>query len=103
LLIVAVLTAKRAVVDIPLCEHHRARIKSGIILAWSCFAGALVLAGVAVLQEMESLALLAIISLMVSMLVGITRGRLVYARKIDKEHVWLKGVCHEYLDELPKA
>jgi hypothetical protein len=35
------------------------------------------------------------------MIYGLIRGRIVTPRRIDKEHVWLNGVCAEYLENLP--
>jgi hypothetical protein len=33
---------------------------------------------------------------------GAMRGRVISARKIDKEHAWINGVCREYLAPLPE-
>jgi hypothetical protein len=36
-----------------------------------------------------------------SIVTGMIMARIVYARKIDKSYVWLKGCGSEFLDSLP--
>jgi hypothetical protein len=33
---------------------------------------------------------------------GIVKGRTIAAVKIDKENVWVSGVCRDFLDQLPE-
>lgn len=101
LLVVAALTAKKATVDVPVCEFHRGKIKGAIKLSWAlCLGGiAMIICGIG--MESGPIGLTGLAGLLAGIIVGIARGRLVYASKIDKDHVWMKGVCSEYLDELP--
>jgi hypothetical protein len=46
-------------------------------------------------------AIAGLLVLLVSILVGINMARIVYAQKIEKSHVWLKGCGAEFLDSLP--
>ncbi|MGJ8651390.1 MAG: DUF4339 domain-containing protein [Opitutaceae bacterium] len=102
LLVVAALTSKKATVDVPVCEFHRAKVKGAIKLSWALCLSAIVLIVCAIGMESGGLGLFGFVTLLVGIFVGIGRGRLVYASKIDQDHVWMKGVCPEYLDELSR-
>jgi len=101
MLIVAACTAKKATVDIPVCEFHRAKVKNGVLLSWLFCLGSIAMIIAAIGLSYLWLGVLGVVSLFVGIAVGMTRGRLVYPSKIDTEYVWLKGVCFEYLEELP--
>ena len=100
-LIVALIVRKRAKITLGLCEKHRSTRVWAISSAWI-----LVLLGVGLLvggivNVNGWLALTGVILLLGGAIYGAVRGRIVTPRRIDKEHVWLNGVCAEYLDNLP--
>ncbi len=103
LAIVSALTAKRATVYVPVCAQHRAAAKKAILVGWSVFLLSLVsiVLGI-VYSSMASLAGFGCLGVLFSIIWGLTKGRLLYPTKIDKEHAWLKGFCPEYLDDLPR-
>jgi hypothetical protein len=100
-LIVALFVRKRAKIALGLCEKHRATRVKAIAAAWI-----LVLLGIGLLVggiviENGWLGVSGVILLLAGMIYGLIRGRIVTPRRIDKEHVWLNGVCAEYLENLP--
>lgn len=103
MLIVAACISKKATVDVPVCDFHRGRLKKGVLLSWLFCLGSIGLFVVAFAQSSGGLAWAGIISLVMGIAFGLTMGRLVYTSKIDADYVWIKGVCSEYLEELPEA
>ena len=100
-LIVALIVRKRAKISLGLCEKHRSNRVWAISSAWI-----LVLLGVGLLvggivNVNGWLILTGVILLLGGAIYGAVRGRIVTPRRIDKERVWLNGVCAEYLDSLP--
>ena len=102
LVIVAAFTSKKATIDIPVCDSHRSRIKRAIAMSWFGCLGGIALIFCAIAMENGVMGIAGGIALLVGAVVGIARGRLVYASKIDKEHVWMKGICSEYLDSIDR-
>lgn len=103
LIIVSLFTAKKATVFVPLCENHRSAVKKSIALACALFVGGVVLIVVGVgYEQLNVLIGVGALSILSSFIVGLVKGRLVVPTKIDKEHVWMKGFCKEYLNDLPQ-
>ncbi len=104
--IVAMAVRKSADLRIGICERHLARRRQATVTGWMlALAGlALVIIGAARLQKNEAV-LYAVItgaSLIVGGVVfGIVGSNVVTAKKIDEYFAWVKGVCPEYLAELP--
>jgi hypothetical protein len=48
------------------------------------------------------LALAGAVVFLVGAVWGIVKGRTIAATKIDKENVWVSGVCREFLERLPE-
>jgi hypothetical protein len=102
--IVGAIVRKRARVAAGLCAVHKKRRRRGITLAWTSF-----IAGIGLLTWGFSdstanggvFAAVGIIAVLGSILAGIIVSRIVYAQKIDKSLVWLKGCGAEFLDSLP--
>jgi len=99
--IVAVSVSQKARIEIGLCKAHQAKRQRAILTAWALFAGAIAMFIAAAALENAILVLPAVLLLLGSPIYGVITARTVAAHKIDKERVWLKGVCTEYLDELP--
>jgi hypothetical protein len=100
--IVGMIVRKRAIVAPGLCVAHKKRRKLGLTLGWGGFVLGLVsiFAGVAGRQQ-GTLFAFGLLLLFSAALVGIVMGRIVYASKIDKSQIWLKGCGAEFLDSLP--
>jgi hypothetical protein len=102
--IVAAIVRKRARVAAGLCAMHKKRRSLVVKLAWSgCFSGiALLMYG---FRDTTSnggvFAAAGMIAVLGSILAGIIGTRSVYAQKIEKSLLWLKGCGGEFLDSLP--
>lgn len=100
-IIVAMLVRKSAVVDVGICEEHRAKRRTAIIIGWSL--GLLGLFGVfgAIAMEEGILALVGLVSSLVGIIWGAIGARVVHPSRIDDHYVWLKGVHPAFLGQLP--
>jgi hypothetical protein len=102
----AYLSAKRAQIEVALCERHR-RSKAVTVALGSLL---LVLASIAVFTQVRAtdvtLPLLAtggLIGGVIGLIYAAVGGRLVRATKITDTHIWLKGADDAYLTSLPEA
>ncbi|MGJ8641404.1 MAG: DUF4339 domain-containing protein [Opitutaceae bacterium] len=100
MLIVAACISKKAIVEVPVCELHRAQLKQGIMMSWLFCLGGIAMVFVAIWMSLGWLAIAGVFSLIIGIVFGMTRGRLVYATKIDDTYVWMRGAGAAYLDEL---
>ena len=99
--IVALIVRKRAKISVGICEKHRSIRMKAIAAAWLlALLGIGLLVG-GIVSENGWLVTSSIILLLAGFIYGVVRGRIVTPRRIDKEHVWLNGVCAEYLENLP--
>jgi hypothetical protein len=105
-LILALVMQKRAQVDIGLTPEWIGRRRMRIATAWGLvllgfftFFGAIAWAADA---DWFGLVLAGgVLMGFVGIIYGSVGARMVYPTKIDDQFVWLKGVCREFLDELP--
>ena len=102
LLIVLLIVRKKAVLHVGLCEAHRKQRQIAII---ACTVG--MLGGIAMLvgggvENSGWLALAGSLFFIAGLVWGILKGRTIAATKIDKDTVWVSGVCPEFLNELPE-
>ena len=101
--IVAIIVRKRATLQVGFCAAHRSLRRRDIYIGWlvavlgiGCFfgaaatdwTGAFVGAGFGLLLG--------------AVIWGMIRARVVTAKKIDEQHIYLTGACPEYLAELPE-
>ena len=101
-LIVAMVVRKRATIEVGLCEEHRAKRRTYILITL-----ALVLLGLAgfvlaIAANDGTPALLGFLLLLTALVFGIIATRVTYPSKIDDRFVWLKGVNSDYLNQLPQ-
>lgn len=100
-LIVAMITSRKATVEIGLCQHHREARRRNLWLAWSA-AGSMVLAIVLALAFSKGwLALFGLLFLIAAIVFGLL-AQPVTAAFIDHQHVHLRGVKEPFLDGLPE-
>ena len=105
-LIVALLNRKTATISIGLSDECDRNRRIAFVIAWSlAFAGiGIVIAGFAVLKGDNPMYTLCggLVLTIGAAIYGIVAGSLVTTVKITDEHVWLNGVCEEYLNDLPE-
>jgi len=104
--IVAMCIRKTAVVYVPLADRFKKRRILCMLIAWSCIllSIACLIGGIALgrSQLAPFVLLLCPILIFAGALTGIFGCRVVYAKKIDDNSVWLHGVCEEFLSQYPE-
>lgn len=103
--VVALIVRKRANIAVGLCEKHRAIRKRAILTAWILvlIGAGLIIVGIAAGSGADNawMILGGIVLLLFAAVYGAVRARIVRARRMDGDYVWLDGVCRPYLEELP--
>jgi len=99
-IIVALIVRQKARVAVGLCDKHRARRLWNICIGWGIFVLGVVAIATVIHYEQYVLIWIGALTIFAAMIFGLC-NRLVYARRIDKERVWMRGFCKAYLDELP--
>ena len=102
--IVAAIVRRRALVAAGLCVAHKKRRRLAILTAWTSFIAGVGLLGWATRESTgdgAAFAAAGVAAFLGAILAGIIAARVVYAKKIDKDLVWLKGCGAEFLDSLP--
>ncbi len=101
--IVGAIVRKKAMVGAGLCVAHKKRRRLALTLGWGGFGLGLGLIFASASGAAQSGALLGfgVLLLLSAAVAGVFMARIVYATRIDKTHVWLKGCGAEFLDSLP--
>lgn len=105
--IVIIATRKYAIVNLGLCNIHRARRRKAIWIAWLIVAtalGCLVLAVALDINRAEVnffLFLSGLVLFFVGVIYGSARAKVLKPHKINKYFAWLKGASPDFLAELP--
>jgi hypothetical protein len=102
LLIVYLIVRKKAVLDIGLCERHRARRKLGLTIAWSSVALGLILLCCAGIFDSGWCILTGCFVILTGGIAGGIMARTIAPTKIDKDTVWASGVHKDFLAMLPE-
>jgi len=100
-LIIAMVVRKMARVEIGLCEVHRSRRVRSIALGWVLGLGGFVLFVAGIINSWGFVTLLCFAAFVCGM-VFLARSNVINAKRIDSNHVWIKGVCQPFLDMLPE-
>jgi hypothetical protein len=100
--IVAAIVRRRAFVRAGLCVEHKKRGRITLLLVWSGALGGIVLMvfGMASSWGIWG-ALPGLLLILGSIFAALLFARIVYAKKIDKSHVYLRGCGNAFLDSLP--
>lgn len=99
--IVAAIISKRATLYVGLCAEHKTARSNAMVFSW--LIGLLGFFGMFVCfaSELPALGLLCLLMTFVGPLIWILGGQSLKPTEIDDTHIWLKGACPEYLDNLP--
>lgn len=103
--IVALVVRKKASVSAGLCTVHKKRRRNALIFGWTGTIAGLVLMSHGLGGGGSgggAEALVGILTILVSIIASIIFARVVYAKKIDKTYVRLKGCGVAFLDSLPQ-
>lgn len=101
--IVAIAVRKKAFVSAGLCKEHKSRRRIAMTLSWTGALGGIVLMYFGADSSFGIWGMIAgLVVILASIVGGLIFGRTVYARKIDKTYVRLKGCGIAFLDSLPQ-
>ncbi len=100
--IVAMIVRKRSTVIFSVCPEHRAKRRNAIIVSWLLVVGGIAATIAGFANESGWIGGIGGVAFLGGVIYGIVKGRLVYATKIDKEHLWLGGCGKNFLAELPE-
>lgn len=106
-ILVAMIAQKRATIDIGLSEEWFAKRRRATLIGWGSILVALVLlvGGVSQLDKGEIGGLMMVGAILIGLfgaIYGLISSRMVSPKRITKTHIWLNGVCPEYLESLPE-
>ena len=101
-IIVALCVRKRADIEISVCAADRTRRALKIAAAWALWLG--FLASFPVLAAFNPPDWMWILPplILIAAVVMTVMTRLIHARKIDDQHVWIRGISAAYLADLPE-
>lgn len=105
--IIAQFIRKTATVHIGLTDEWFAKRRKAILLGWLTGLGGIgvMIAGIAGVDRngaMGWLILVGIVLMLFGLLWGTAKAAMVSANKITDRHVWLSGVCPEFIADLPE-
>ena len=102
LIIVYFIVRKKAEIDPGLCARHKQRRTIALTFGWVAGLIGLFAIFAAIGSDSPTPALIGVLLLLAAIIVGMSMGRLVYAKKITKDEVRLGGFCKDYLTDLPE-
>ena len=100
--ILALCLRKTAKVQLPVSKSANRKRQIAVAISILGFVGSWVAVVYSALEDLPALAGLGALGILGFAIYGVVYGRLVVARRITDDFVWLTGVCPEYLAELPE-
>lgn len=107
-IIVATVTRKTIVLDIPLCATHRAKRRNFIIAGWlaallgiGAIAAEIAVGGGRNSDTLAFAIIGGIVFIFTGILVGLLGARVLTPTKIDAHYAWLKGAGPQFMERLP--
>lgn len=101
-LVVAIIVRKRANIDIGLCQAHFERRKRDILISWVAALLGIGMIVAAVMYESGLAGVGGAVVLIGSLVYAAVVTPMVSPKRIDREQVFLKGACKEFLEGLPE-
>ena len=100
--LVALFVRKKATIEVGLCDVHLSKRKTSILITWLVvtLSAALIITGIG--MDTTPLIPAGILVFVGGLIYGACSATVVTARRIDKEYIWLNGVCKDYLESLPE-
>lgn len=98
--IVATIVGKRARIEIGLCPEHRRKRSRSLLIAWLLFVSSIICFVLAGLLSNGWFVFGGLILLVASPVYGMLSCAMVSPKRIDDQHVWLKGVTPQFLENL---
>lgn len=101
-IIVALIARNGAVVSPALCEEHKKRRTQANLIGWLGSIGSIFLCLFFASVGQGVLALMSVAGFITCVVIAMSRGRVVTAKRINKVHVRMGGCGEEFLDSLPQ-
>ena len=101
-IIVGLIARKTESVSPGLCTQHKQRRTLGLWIGWVGFLGGFLAMSMLFARGYSLGGALALLAILVSTITGIVMSRIVYVRRIDDRHVYLKGCGKAFLEQLPE-
>jgi len=99
--VVAMIVRRQADVTYGLCAVHRKQRRRGAFLGVGGTLLSLVLIFVGLANDYAALTMIAVLGFVVSIVVGVVKGRTLLPVRIDKAEAHFKGCCEVFLASLP--
>jgi hypothetical protein len=99
--IAAAIFRKTAQVEIGVCQEHRSKRVRNILIGTGLAAGGLILFIAGAANDWGFVMVLSLAA-MITGFVFMAIAKLISVEKMDDHHVWIKGVCAPYLNDLPE-
>lgn len=101
-LIALLIVRKTATLQIGLCDEHEARRKNGLMITWLGLGAGVLFMVLGGTSNSPVLMMVGLVGLLVGLVVGGIRSRVVRVWKIDESHVWLLA-GPEFVRSLPTS
>ena len=99
--ILVIILRKQATVYLGLCQAHYEKRRTLMIAGWAAFAVAFLMIVGGLASEYFGIAMLGVLSVLVSTIWLAIVARVVNVKKIDDQFVWLSGLNQNFLARFP--
>ncbi len=99
--ILAAALSKRATVEFPLCDNHKSRRKTFLIIGLSLLALGLIVPILGFANEYVEIGLFGLLLFFVAVFWLVFASRVVGVKKIDDRYAWLTGINRDFLNHFP--
>ena len=100
--IIGVITRKTGVAWVSICQPHRSARRIVILVSWLLVLGGIAAGITGIVQESGWIGGLGIVAFLGGIIYGIVCGRLVVARKITTDYMWIGGCGAEFVAGFPE-
>lgn len=99
--ILAAALSKRATVDFPVCESHKTRRQTFLIVGFVLLALGVIVPIVGFTSDYPEIGGFGLLLFLVAVLWLVFASRVVGVKKIDDRYAWLTGLNRDFLDQFP--
>jgi hypothetical protein len=100
--IIALSVRQQARIEVGICERHRSLRMWTILVCWLMLPAGIGLLVLGAKFNSVVLCISGVLLPLIALFYGVIRTRVVYATRIDKQFIRLKGACPEYLAAFPE-
>lgn len=100
-LIVYLIIRKTAEVDLGLCEKHRAKRRTAILIGWVIAIAGIASIVAAINAELIGLFFLGLLAIIGGLIYGMYAASIINVAKMDDHYIWIKRVDKDFVDSFP--